>query len=74
MRDRTPDIQAFEDTMKILKQGYYEKDGRKIQLKLSAKQREEIQVYLPDDLKTICCNYTGSYPQQFLDSRYIHGL
>lgn len=39
MRDRTPDIQAFEDTMKILKQGYYEKDGRKIQLKLSAKQR-----------------------------------
>lgn len=56
MRDRTPDIQAFEDTMKILKQGYYEKDGRKIQLKLSAKQREEIQVYLPDDLKTICSN------------------
>lgn len=42
--------------MKILKQGYYEKDGRKIQLKLSAKQREEIQVYLPDDLKTICSN------------------
>ena len=56
MRDRTPDIQAFEDTMKILKQGYYEKDGRKIQLKLSAKQREEIQVYLPDDLKSICSN------------------
>lgn len=56
MRDRTPDIQAFEDTMKILKQGYYEKDGRKIKLKLSAKQREEIQVYLPDDVKTICSN------------------
>jgi len=56
MRDRTPDIQAFEDTMRIMKQGYYEKDGRKIQLKLSAKQREEIQVYLPDDVKNICNN------------------
>lgn len=71
MRDRTPDIQAFEDTMKILKQGYYEKDGRKIQLKLSAKQREEIQVYLPDDVKTIC-NKTDFKPTASESDCCIH--
>ena len=56
MRDRTPDIQMFEDTIQILKQGFYEKDGRKIQLKLAAREREDIQVYLPDDVKNICNN------------------
>ena len=56
MRDRTPDIQMFEDTMKILKQGYYEKDSRKILLKVSRKEMETIQVYLPDDVKVICNN------------------
>ena len=56
MRDRTPDIQMFEDTMQKLKQGFYEKGGRKIQLKLTAGVREEIQVYLPDDVKNICNN------------------
>ena len=56
MRDRTPDIQKFEDTMQILKQGFYEKDGRKITLKLTAGKMEEIQVYLPDDVKEICNN------------------
>ena len=71
MRDRTPDIQAFEETMKILKQGYYEKDGRKIQLKLSAKQREEIQVYLPDDVKNIC-NKTDFKPTVAESDGCIH--
>ena len=56
MRDRTPDIQIFEDTMQILKQGFYVKDGRKITLKLTAGKMEEIQVYLPDDVKEICNN------------------
>lgn len=56
MRDRTTDIQMLEDTMQILKQGYYEKDGRRISLKLSAEEREEIKVYLPDDMKAICNN------------------
>ncbi len=46
----------FEDTMQILKQGFYEKGGRKILLKLTAGEREEIQVYLPDDVKAICSN------------------
>lgn len=56
MRDRTSDIQMFENTMQILNQGYYEKNGRKNQLKLLAKEMHEIQVYLPEDVKTICNN------------------
>ena len=56
MRDRTPDIQMFEDTMQILKQGFYEKNGSKITLKLSAADMQNIQVCLPDDVKAICDN------------------
>ena len=56
MRDRSYDINMFEDTMQILKQGFYEKDTRKIPLKLSAADMQSIQVYLPDDVKAICDN------------------
>ena len=44
MRDRTQDIQMFEDTMQILKQGWYEKNGRRIALKLTAEQMQEEQM------------------------------
>lgn len=56
MRDRSYDINMFEDTMQILKQGFYEKDSRKIPLKLSTADMQSIQVYLPDDVKAICDN------------------
>ena len=56
MRDRTVDIQMFENTMQILTEGYYEKDGKKIPLKLSDREMNEIQVYRPDDVKLICNN------------------
>lgn len=51
MRDRSYEISMFEDTMQILKQGYYEKNGRKKALKLSDNAMKDIQVYLPDDVK-----------------------
>ena len=54
MRDRSYDISMFEDTMQILKQGWYEKNGRKISLKLSAADMQSIQICLPDDVKAIC--------------------
>ena len=49
MRDRSKEIAMLEDTLKILNQGWYEKNGKRIQLKLSEKEMQEIQVYLPDD-------------------------
>ena len=51
IRDRSRELNMFQETMQILEQGFYIKDGRKIQLKLSKKEMEEIQVYLPDDVK-----------------------
>ena len=41
----------FEDTMQILMQGWYEKNGRRVKLKLTAEQMQEIQVYLPEDVQ-----------------------
>lgn len=51
MRDRTQEIRMFEDTMQILQQGWYEKNGKRISLKLTAEQMQEIQVYLPEDVR-----------------------
>ena len=50
-RDRSRELNMIQETMQILEQGYYVKDGKKIQLKLSRKEMEEIHVYLPKDVK-----------------------
>lgn len=62
---------TVEDTMQILTQGYYEKDGRRISLKLSAEEREKIQVYLTDDVKAIC-NNTEFKPAAAKSENCIH--
>ncbi len=51
MRDRTREINMLQDTMRILRQGYYVRKGRKVHLKLSRREMEEIHVYLPDQVK-----------------------
>ena len=50
-RDRSRELNMIQETMQILEQGYYVKDGKKIQLKLSRKEMEEIHVYIPKDVK-----------------------
>ena len=61
MRDRTNEIRMFEDTMQILKQSWYEKNGRRIPLKLTAEQMQEIQAQIDTILETylggnrVCC-------------------
>lgn len=50
-RYRSRELNMIRETMQILEQGYYVKDGRKIHLKLPRKEMEEIHVYLPDDVK-----------------------
>lgn len=61
MKDRTRELNMLQETLQILEQGYYAKSGRKVQLKLSRKNMEEIQVYLPDDVKT-CGNQEDFNP------------
>jgi len=46
-------IDMLTDTLAILKQGYYTKDGKQIKLKLTQAQMEEISVYLPRDIKNM---------------------
>ncbi len=71
MRDRSKEIAMLEDTLKILKQGWYEKNGKRIQLKLSAKEMQEIQVYLPEEVKKNCSDPEFSRP--FVIGRCGHG-
>lgn len=44
-------IDMLEDTLQILARGWYEKDGKRIELKLSAEEMREICVYLPEDVR-----------------------
>ena len=43
--------QMLYNTLKIFEQGYYEKNGEKIYIKLSKEEREECVVYLPEEIK-----------------------
>ena len=51
---RQDNISMFHDTMAILKKGYYEKNGRRIDLKLSREQMEEVTVLLPGEVRAVC--------------------
>ncbi|MDE6016957.1 MAG: TIGR02452 family protein, partial [Acetatifactor sp.] len=51
MRDRSKEISMLHDTLQILEQGYYEKQGKRVNLKLSRKEMTKVHVLLPDDVK-----------------------
>lgn len=46
-------IEMLYDTLQIFHDGFYEKDGKKIDLKLSKPEQELAYVYLPDELEEI---------------------
>ena len=71
MKDRSADIKMLEDTLDILKKGWYEKDDRRIDLKLSDSEMKDIQVYLPDDVKEIC-GRTDFQPPFAENGRCVH--
>ena len=50
---RQDNILVLQDTLTILNQGWYEKNGRKIALKLQRAEMEEAIVFLPDDVKAV---------------------
>ena len=51
---RQDNLTMLQDTLSILEQGSYQLNGRTISLKLSQKQREIAEVYLPNDVQKIC--------------------
>ena len=48
---RQDNISMFQDTMTILDQGWYEKNGLRKPLKLKKDEMEDALVFLPDDVK-----------------------
>lgn len=49
-------INMLNDTMAIMDRGYYEVNGKRVNLKLSKNERKEISVFLPKDVKRISDN------------------
>ena len=50
---RQDNIAVFQDTMKILKQGYYKIGDESRKLKLTREQMEAARVFLPEDIEAI---------------------
>ena len=58
---RQENIAMLQDTLDILKQGYYLLGGKQVELKLSNKEMREIDVYLPEEIQAISENRDYSY-------------
>ena len=52
-RSRSKNLSVFTDTMAILKQGYFVKNGQRKDLKLTRAQMEEVRVFLPRDVRAV---------------------
>lgn len=46
-------IEILTDTLNIMSQGYYVKNGKKIDLKLNAEERKTVKVFLPEDVHAL---------------------
>lgn len=57
----------LRETLRILEQGYYEKNGKRVPLKLSRREMEEIHVYLPDRVRENCSR--GDFDPPFVMGR-----
>ena len=55
MADRNANVQMLTDTLSVFEKGYYEKNGKRINLKLSKEEREEVDVgcWMLDDQHSI---------------------
>ena len=50
---RLDNIAVLEDTLRVLGRGSYELAGERVPLKLSREQMEEVQVFLPEDIRRV---------------------
>lgn len=51
---RSDNLAMLQDTLDILERGSYQLHGETIPLKLSRTQMEEVEVYLPKDVRRVC--------------------
>ncbi|MCD8067724.1 MAG: TIGR02452 family protein [Lachnospiraceae bacterium] len=57
---RKKNIEILEDTLGILENGSFEKDGKEIKLQFSSEQMREIQVFLPEDIEALRTEETSA--------------
>jgi len=50
---RKKNIETLEDTLEILENGSFEKNGQEIKLQFAPEQMREIQVFLPEDIELL---------------------
>ncbi len=55
--------QMLQNTLAIFNQGYFEKNGRTVPLKLTRSQMEEARVFLPADVQALLKTMTDSHDQ-----------
>lgn len=51
---RNENVEILRDTLQILQNGSYQTHGKTVPLKLSRTQMEDVQVFLPNDVREIC--------------------
>ena len=47
-------LKMLKETMRVIEQGYYFTEGKRVDLKLSPEKMRAVQVLLPKDVKDIC--------------------
>ncbi len=57
---RKKNIETLENTLEILENGSFEKDGQEIKLQFSLKQMREIQVFLPEEMDSLRSEKTSA--------------
>jgi len=60
---RETNVEMLADTLRICEQGYYERDGRKIELKLSPEEMRRACVFMPEDIEQL---------KDFKDFEHVH--
>ena len=67
---RTREMEMLNDTLKIFEEGFYIKDGKKRDIKLSKKELHASNVLLPNQVSNIC-NYLNNKKCNEEESRYF---
>ena len=56
-------IEMLQETLEICRRGYYEHNGKRVQLKLSQKEMETVRVFLPEQVEAL---------KDFKDFSHVH--
>ncbi len=70
MATRDENIAMLNETLKILQNGHYTKNGRRVNLKLTPDEMRRAEVYLPDDVHKNACSPSFILPRSQTPCEY----